>query len=266
MSDRFCDYCVKFHPSTSEYWGLHLGKPTYCRIKMKNYKSSNFEKIERKFLTKKEAIETEKECLFPKERKIPSRSSVAREKKLASFQEILKKLNAREVESEARKLQKMNKERLEYQELRFRSNARASQRLAEEPAYKIKIQTKGGLLDAIKNNSKTGRAIQLLDCSIDSLKTYMSEQFTTGMNWSNHGRVWHVSYIYPLSQVDLTDGIYLAAASNYRNLRPVKCSDHSVKSAKVTPEQEADFQKIIDLMVERYGIDGECLPSAKKRV
>lgn len=87
------------------------------------------------------------------------------------------------------------------------------------------------LRSALKNNFKTGSAIEDLGCSIDDLKIYLESKFQLGMTWQNYGRKgWHIDHIKPLSSFDLTNKEQLKQACHYTNLQPMWWQDNLRKS------------------------------------
>jgi hypothetical protein len=75
---------------------------------------------------------------------------------------------------------------------------------------------------ALKRGYKASSSVSLLGCSIDFLKTYLSEKFVEGMSWENHSRDgWHVDHIIPCSMFDMSDPAQQRACFHYTNLQPL---------------------------------------------
>ena len=90
------------------------------------------------------------------------------------------------------------------------------------PSFKIMSNMGNQLRAAIKDkNKKTCSSLQYLGCSIEEWRTYLESKFTKNMNWENHGVVWDIDHIIPLSSFDFTieDNIY--KAFNYTNTQPL---------------------------------------------
>jgi hypothetical protein len=95
-------------------------------------------------------------------------------------------------------------------------------KLSEDLCYKLKHRIRNRFKMALKNNSKSGSAIQLLGCTIDELKRHLESKFLMGMNWSNYGNNgWHIDHIIPLSKFNLTDIRQLKIVCHYSNLQPL---------------------------------------------
>lgn len=85
--------------------------------------------------------------------------------------------------------------------------------------------------NALKNNYKSGSAVEDLGCSIEEFKVYLESKFTDGMNWGNYSQ-WHIDHIKPLCLFDLTDPIQFRQACHYSNLQPMWALDNLKKSSK----------------------------------
>lgn len=89
------------------------------------------------------------------------------------------------------------------------------------------------LSSAIKDNWKTGSAINDLGCSIEELKKYLESKFKPGMvweNWSQDG--WHIDHIKPLASFDLSNADQVKQACHYSNLQPLWAEENLQKSDK----------------------------------
>jgi len=86
---------------------------------------------------------------------------------------------------------------------------------------------------ALKNNQKTGSAVDDLGCSIPEFKVYIESLWVEGMSWGNYNKTgWHMDHILPLVLFDLTNRRELLKAVNYTNIQPLWAHDNQVKSAK----------------------------------
>ena len=109
-----------------------------------------------------------------------------------------------------------------------------NKRRKEDPEYKISINLRVRLWNALKGNYKSGSAVRDLGCSISELKQHLENQFQDGMTWDNynmHG--WHIDHILPLSVFDLTDHEQLKKVCHYTNLQPLWAKDNLSKSDSI---------------------------------
>mgnify|MGYP001820701080 CR=1 FL=1 len=97
--------------------------------------------------------------------------------------------------------------------------------------YKLRCNLKNRIYDAVKNNTKSKRTMELLGCSIEYLKQYLFEQFQDGMSWDNYGE-WHIDHIRPCASFDLSDPKQQQACFHYTNLQPLWAIDNLKKQDK----------------------------------
>ena len=79
---------------------------------------------------------------------------------------------------------------------------------------------------------KEGHTIDVLGYSATDLKHHIEKQFTTGMNWENHGQFgWHIDHKIPLNSAKTEDEIYKLC--HYTNLQPLWWRDNISKGDKL---------------------------------
>lgn len=101
-------------------------------------------------------------------------------------------------------------------------------------SFRITCSLRSRLNSAIKNNRKYGKTKELIGCSIDFLKEYLSKMFQTRMSWENYGKNgWHIDHIKPCSSFDLTKPEQQRLCFHYSNLQPLWAIDNIKKSNKI---------------------------------
>lgn len=133
------------------------------------------------------------------------------------------KNNKEKIAKKDKKYRTKNKERIQKRQNEWERNRRHV-----DLNFKIRRNLKTRLYVALKENYKTGMAINNLDCSIEELKKnrlepmfiFMPEE-NEMMTWENYGRLWHIDHIIPLSAFDLTNPEQVKKACHYTNLRPM---------------------------------------------
>jgi len=105
-----------------------------------------------------------------------------------------------------------------------------------DPVFRLQRTIRTRLKCALKNNQKTGSAIEDLGCPVEFFKEYLEDKFYAGMTWDNYGKYWQIDHIIPLRKFDLTDRKQLLKAINYKNMQPLTITDHKKKTAKETRE------------------------------
>jgi hypothetical protein len=141
--------------------------------------------------------------------------------------------------------QKINKEKLniknrEYQKnhkeyLYLKAKERRNNRLKIDINFKLTCSLRGRLYHAIKENQKSGSAVEDLGCSISDLKVYLESKFQEGMSWKNWNRTgWHIDHIIPLASFNLQNREEFLKANHYTNLQPMWAEENIKKSNKVS--------------------------------
>ncbi len=89
-----------------------------------------------------------------------------------------------------------------------------------DPSHKIKSVIQASLYQMLTD--KSNPSLWYIGCSIEELKQHLESQFTSNMNWDNHGQYgWHIDHIKPVNTFDLTDEEQLKRCWHYTNLRPL---------------------------------------------
>lgn len=73
-----------------------------------------------------------------------------------------------------------------------------------------------------------------LGADIPTVRKWLERQFRPGMTWENHGSVWEIDHILPLSKFDLTKPEHRLRASHFTNLQPLFKYHNRAKGAKFT--------------------------------
>lgn len=71
----------------------------------------------------------------------------------------------------------------------------------------------------------------------NGFRSHIEKQFTRKMTWGNHGKVWHLDHIMPLSKFDLCDRNQLLLACNWQNFQPLLARENLSKSDKILVPQ-----------------------------
>lgn len=63
--------------------------------------------------------------------------------------------------------------------------------------------------------------LELLGCSMDEARLKIQEQFKPEMNWDNHGEVWELDHVKPISLFDLQCEKQQRICFGISNLQPL---------------------------------------------
>jgi hypothetical protein len=123
----------------------------------------------------------------------------------------------------------IKKQKLYIEKNRVKVNLYYKTKKLEDINFKLKHILRSRLLQALKNNYKSGSAVKDLGCSIEQLKCYLENKFEAGMTWENHGK-WHIDHIKPLASFDLEDREQLLQACHFTNLQPLWAEENLRKN------------------------------------
>jgi len=83
---------------------------------------------------------------------------------------------------------------------------------------------------------KNGRKWQdLVGYSVDQLRKHLEKRFTNGMGWGNHGSLWHIDHIIPISAFNFAtpDDLDFKRCWELKNLRPFEAKKNCSKGARI---------------------------------
>lgn len=88
---------------------------------------------------------------------------------------------------------------------------------------------------SIKNakTTKCEKSLRLIGTTIQGARKHIEEKFKPDMNWQNHGKIWQIDHILPISRFNLSDPIEQRKAFHYTNLQPLYTQDNLRKSNKI---------------------------------
>jgi len=96
-------------------------------------------------------------------------------------------------------------------------------KLASDINYRLRWLLRGRISAAFKKNvkDKAFKTMELIGCTVIEAKQHIQNQFTKDMSWDNHGKIWEIDHIIPVSSFDLTKPEEQKKAFNYKNLQPL---------------------------------------------
>jgi hypothetical protein len=87
--------------------------------------------------------------------------------------------------------------------------------------FKISSDLRSRFYYTIKKRKKSKEIFNLLGCTIEQLKQYLETQFKPEMNWENHGIIWEIDHIIPVSNFNLNKHEEQQKCFYYTNLQPL---------------------------------------------
>ena len=88
-----------------------------------------------------------------------------------------------------------------------------------DPQYNWACKLTSSLKNSLRDeNSKA--LLKITKMPLRMFKCWLSKNFQPGMTWENHGSVWHMDHVVPISWFDLTDRKQRKICYHWSNTRP----------------------------------------------
>ena len=142
---------------------------------------------------------------------------------------IYKENNREQIQLSNAEWYKKNKKKINSHSVIYNRNRRLS-----DPIFKSICNLRNRLRKIMKSikTKKDKPTKEFLGCSMEALKIYLENQFSTGMSWDNYGK-WHLDHIKPCCSFDLTDIEQQKICFHYTNLQPLWAIDNMKKGRKI---------------------------------
>jgi hypothetical protein len=111
---------------------------------------------------------------------------------------------------------------------------------ADDHLFKLKELLRSRLRNALEGKKKSDRAVNLVGCSLEDLKSHLESTFQEGMSWDNQGE-WHIDHKIPCRAFDLEDPLEQKACFHYKNLQALWKMDNSRKGGKYSEEDKQAY-------------------------
>ncbi len=145
---------------------------------------------------------------------------------ISDYGKRYRELNKKEITQKKKIYYQKNKVSYLEQSLKYKKN-----KYKNNINFRIESILRTRLYGALIKGYKIFSAIELLGCSIDHLKTHLSNQFIKGMTFENYG-TWHIDHVKPCAKFDLTKPEQQKECFNYKNLQPLWAKDNLSKGSK----------------------------------
>jgi len=120
-----------------------------------------------------------------------------------------------------------------------RRNKRHRERYKNDPQYKAAYILRGMLRRVLNGEAKTESALELVGCTTEKLWEHIEKSFVDGMTVQNHGEVWHIGHIEPLSGFDPTNDEHVKRVNHFSNLKAQFKEENLSDGAKVPDNHQA---------------------------
>ena len=98
--------------------------------------------------------------------------------------------------------------------------------------FRMKAILRARINQALKGKLKSSSSIDLLGCTIEEYKEYISQLFDKNMNWDNYGTYWEIDHIKPCDSFDLSNLEEQKKCFHYTNTQPLEKINNRIKSNK----------------------------------
>ena len=120
----------------------------------------------------------------------------------------------------------------------------------DEPIEKFKRYIRTRIYNCLRNKKKSIHSVEYLGCSSDEYFKWIFS-YNDSFVLQNHGKVWHIDHVIPISKFDLNDEMQQLIAFNWRNTMPLYSRDNLSKNNKIIKEQiENHYKKVIEYHLE----------------
>uniref|UniRef100_A0A6C0JR13 Uncharacterized protein n=1 Tax=viral metagenome TaxID=1070528 RepID=A0A6C0JR13_9ZZZZ len=134
---------------------------------------------------------------------------------------------------------------------RFRHNRlRCKDCERDDPIEKFKRNVRSRIHTALKQN-KEMHTVKYLGCTSSEYLQWILT-YDVNYNLDNHGKVWHIDHVIPLSRFNLEDKEEQMIAFNWRNTMPLSAKENLSKNAKIVkPQIEQHLKYLKDYHEEK---------------
>jgi hypothetical protein len=118
--------------------------------------------------------------------------------------------------------EKIYKKSTEYHKFRYNN----------DPIFKLRRLLRDRIYKTISKKKVTLKTKELLGCTFEEFRLYIESKFSHEMNWDNHGTLWELDHIKPVSLFNLTDLEQQKQCFHYSNMQPLNKKENRIKSNK----------------------------------
>jgi hypothetical protein len=137
-----------------------------------------------------------------------------------------------------------HQDRFRYNRLKCRDCER------DDPTEKFKRYIRTRIYNCLRNKNKSKHSVEYLGCSSDDYFKWIFN-YNSYCSLENHGKMWHIDHVIPISKFDLNDLEEQLLAFNWRNTMPLSSKENLTKNNKIIKEQvEQHYKKLVEYHLE----------------
>jgi hypothetical protein len=233
-TEKKCSKCgeVKSADEFNKDAGSKDGKQNRCKACEKAWRQANKEWFAQYYQANKEKI-----CEREKARYQANKEEISEQKK------VYRQANKEEISEQKKVYRQANKEKAKayraQPHVKERRNKRQRERYENDPQFKAACILRGMLRRVRNGEAKTESALELVGCTTEELWEHLENSFVDGMTVQNHGEVWHIGHIEPLSGFDPTKDEHVKRVNHFSNLKAQFKEENMSDGAKVPDNHQA---------------------------
>jgi hypothetical protein len=119
-----------------------------------------------------------------------------------------------------------------------------------DAVYKFMTLQRSRIRLALKKKQK--KTNEYLGCNGEEFVDWMEYLFDDSQNLENHGKVWHIDHVIPISNFNLDNEDEIMLCLNWRNTTPLSVEKNLIKNKKVIQTQiEQHYNKLVSYHKEK---------------
>jgi len=118
-------------------------------------------------------------------------------------------------------------ERIEYQKQYIQK------RYNEDMNFRLRVNLRSRLYQTIRGKYRSKTLPNIMNCTIEQLIQYLTDQFDFNMTWENYGKYWEIDHIKPCASFDLSKSPEQKKCFHYSNLQPLEVSKNRSKNNNI---------------------------------
>jgi hypothetical protein len=124
-------------------------------------------------------------------------------------------------------------------------------RTIKDPAFKLMQLIRGYTRYGLKFR-KVDKTIEYVGCNGQTLKEWLEYNMEEGMTWDNHGTLWQIDHVIPITKFDMSDAEQVKRCFSWCNMRPLEAVANNTKNNNVLSEQVHTHLKAMEEYQEKF--------------
>jgi hypothetical protein len=131
------------------------------------------------------------------------------------------------------------------EDIKKRSLRNYKRLLKENPSFKLGHLLRSYTRKFLKKNKSVATS-DLLGCSLEFFKEWLSFNFKEDMTFDNHGTCWHIDHLIPCSRFNLVDEQEQRRCFHWTNMKPMYAHDNIKKGNKTDIDEILNHEEHLE--------------------